>query len=221
MRPPGRSSATGVFRPPKRDRSRRNGRAAGAALLGLGVLLLNLCAGCAAPGDRAVTVFGGQYANEELFSKILLFKGLDLQDSYMVAGAYSQKIGQWPRQVRWELEGQVVKHFEGQDNWEVNGLIVARWEAFPWSETVPTTFAIGEGFSYALSVPELEDEILAPEGGTSQYLNYLMLELTMGLLPWEGWSVVTRIHHRSGIFGLIGDVEEGSNFMTIGLRYQF
>jgi hypothetical protein len=177
--------------------------------------------GCGAPGDRAVTVFGGRYANEELFSKILLFQGLDLQGSYMTAVAYSQKIGRWPKPIRWELEGQVVKHWEAQDHIELNGLVIARWTSFPWSHVIPTSIALGEGFSYATETPKLEESILAPEGGTSQYLNYLLMELTLGILPWEGWSVVTRIHHRSGIFGLIDDVEEGSNFITFGLRWQF
>ena len=219
MRPRGRSNAPGARCPP----------GAGASALSRGLRLLvralaclpALLGSCGAPGDHAITVFGGRYANEELFSRILLFQGLDLQDSYMAAAAYSYRIGQWPRQVRWEVEGQVVRHFEGQDNWELNGLMIARWEAFPWSHVVPTSLAIGEGFSYALSVPELEDLILAPEGGTSQFLNYLLFELTLGLLPWEGWSVVSRIHHRSGIFGLINGVEEASNFITFGLRYQF
>jgi hypothetical protein len=35
------------------------------------------------------------------------------------------------------------------------------------------------------------------------------------------WSVPVRIHHRSGVYGLIAPRKVGSNFITIGLRRDF
>jgi hypothetical protein len=39
--------------------------------------------------------------------------------------------------------------------------------------------------------------------------------------PAGRWSGFLRIHHRSGAFGLYGDVRGGSNFVGLGARYRF
>ena len=49
-------------------------------------------------------------------------------------------------------------------------------------------------------------------------LHYLVIEAAVGL-PNSSWSVVGRVHHRSGIFGLLS--HSGSNVLAIGLRYRF
>ena len=63
---------------------------------------------------------------------------------------------------------------------------------------LPTTFAVGEGISYATEVPELE-----PGEGASQWLNYLLFEVTFALPKYPEWAIVGRIHHRSGFFGAL------------------
>jgi hypothetical protein len=37
---------------------------------------------------------------------------------------------------------------------------------------------------------------------------------------WRNWSVFARIHHRSGIFGLLSDAR-GSNFVGLGVRLRY
>ena len=53
----------------------------------------------------------------------------------------------------------------------------------------------------------------------SQLLNYLAFEVEGSLSPQ--WSLVGRIHHRSGAFGIYNGVKEGSNAYLLGLRYRF
>lgn len=38
---------------------------------------------------------------------------------------------------------------------------------------------------------------------------------------FENLSVITRVHHRSGVYGLIAPQRVGSNFMVFGIRYKF
>jgi hypothetical protein len=38
-------------------------------------------------------------------------------------------------------------------------------------------------------------------------------------IPESLWSLVTRIHHRSGAWGLFG--HSGSNVLAAGIRYRF
>ena len=53
----------------------------------------------------------------------------------------------------------------------------------------------------------------------NNFLNYLAFEVE-GLVSPQ-WSVVGRIHHRSGAFGTYAGVSEGSNAYLLGLRYRF
>jgi hypothetical protein len=53
----------------------------------------------------------------------------------------------------------------------------------------------------------------------SSFLNYLAFEVE-GLVTPE-WSIVARIHHRSGAYGLYSGVREGSNGYLLGVRHRF
>ena len=51
------------------------------------------------------------------------------------------------------------------------------------------------------------------------FLNYLGFEIEALVSPQ--WSMVGRIHHRSGAYGTYSGVSEGSNAYLLGLRYRF
>lgn len=51
------------------------------------------------------------------------------------------------------------------------------------------------------------------------FLNYLGFEIETLVSPQ--WSMVGRIHHRSGAYGTYSGVKEGSNAYLLGLRYRF
>ena len=185
-----------------------------------GLLLFLVLASCVGPDRQGLTVYGGQFVDNSLPNDLLVLQDFDPVDSYIAAVAYSQEI--FIRDsYRWEVEEQFVQHFELQDHQEVNALIIFRWLKFPWHDTLPTTFAIGDGLSYAFEEPALEALLEAEDGGTNQLLNYLLLELTFAAPSWKHWSIVGRVHHRSGIFGLFDGVDGGSNIVALGLRYDF
>ena len=51
------------------------------------------------------------------------------------------------------------------------------------------------------------------------FLNYLGFEVEALVKPQ--WSVVGRLHHRSGAYGTYGGVSEGSNAYLVGVRYRY
>ena len=51
------------------------------------------------------------------------------------------------------------------------------------------------------------------------FFNYLAAEIAVQIN--HQWSVVGRIHHRSGAYGTYDGAEEGSNGYLLGLRYNF
>jgi len=191
------------------------------ASLRLTLLGLALITSCAGPGQRAVTSYVGVYSDNSLPEEILPLKKIQFEDSYLIAVAYDEVFHSfWDDHGRWEWEVQGVKHWGQQTHWELNALLILRWREFPWNETVRTSFALGEGLSWASEIPDPELESHTNEGAT-QLLNYLLLEWTFGLPSEPDWDLVLRIHHRSGIFGLFDGVDGGSNVLAVGVKYTF
>jgi hypothetical protein len=116
------------------------------------------------------------------------------------------------------VEGQVAKHFGGQDHFELNGLIVERWLTFPWNHIVKTNFAAGQGVSYATALPSFEEKT---HETTAQFLGYLLFEFTFALPKYPQWTLSTRIHHRSGANGIFSGIYGASNAFGLGLSYWF
>lgn len=171
-----------------------------------------------AGGDWSATIYGAVLLEGNLSDGSLLYSGFE--DSYLTALALTRRMASYKDKIDLELEGQIVKHFEGQEHWEFNGLGVIRWLPFPWDKYLDTSFATGAGLSYATETPKVEEE-LRGDGQTAQLLVYLMLELELAIPDSRHWSLVSRIHHRSGAFGLFSGVTGASNAWGLGIKYAF
>jgi hypothetical protein len=101
----------------------------------------------------AVTVYAGVFSTDHLYEVLSL--SADYQQSYVGVAALSWRFLRLGEHIRLEVEGQVAKHFGYQRHWELNALVIGRWVTFPWNAYLHTTFAIGEGISYATEVPKL------------------------------------------------------------------
>lgn len=86
---------------------------------------------------------------------------------------------------------------------------------------VTVRFAAGMGLSYVFGRPAYEEGPKDDPERRYRLLNFNIYELEWGLASTPGWSLVTSIHHRSGIYGLIAPRHVGSNFVTVGLRAGF
>jgi hypothetical protein len=118
-----------------------------------------------------------------------------------------------------ELEGVVLKHFDLQDHWEIAGGAFARTGQIPLFLGVGLNLAAGAGLSYALSDANLEIGRGGQRGVDTYRLQFYLAfetELAHGAVP--GWSLVGRIHHRSGGYGVLTERGSGSNFIGLGLR---
>lgn len=102
------------------------------------------------------------------------------------------------------------------DIFEFDPYMAFRFVNFPWNNYVNTSLAIGEGISYASSIPDLE---IRSNDNTKRLLNYLMLESSFALPKYPRLQLVARIHHRSGAFGLYRAGNTGSNAVGLGIRY--
>ncbi len=160
----------------------------------------------------SVTAFLGQ-ADEKRFVDILQVEGGDFADSYMAGVAVNRRVGTSWGHMHWELEGSTYGHWGIEDHFEINAAAVARWVDLPWDSLLDTSVAFGQGISLADKRPALEGE-------TRRFLHHLLAEIEVKPQRASAVSLVFRVHHRSGAFGLYG-VKGGSNFLTLGLRYRF
>jgi hypothetical protein len=141
------------------------------------------------------------------------------EDSHFTGLVANRKMFPFWRYFTFELEGQVVRHYRKQEHWEYNGLFMVRFHPFILDPTIDIEFAVGEGLSYATHTPVIEAEQHPDD--TSLLLNYLVFEVAFTHVQYREWTLVTRIHHRSGAFGIFNGTRGGSNFLALGLRYHF
>jgi hypothetical protein len=167
----------------------------------------------------ATTLYAGPLTSQTT-SKI--FSDPDFGNSGIVALAGSKELGTvLEKRLGFELETQLVQHFGDQRNFEFNPIVfIARWKQFPWNETMPTTFAIGDGISIASEKPKLEVKRRGSHD-TSQTLNYVMAEATFSHPCYRQWAFVLRYHHRSGMFGTFNGVHDASTAFAAGVKYWF
>jgi hypothetical protein len=200
---------------------------AGAACLAL------LCLGSPAAAQNPerswhLTAYGSRWVNADLLDiPERTFTGdLTAEDAYFVGAGLSRVIvpsfsiplpgtGFAFRGNRIELEGQVLRHFGDQSHWEGTVALMFRTGQIPLFGGLSVNLAFGEGLSYASERPRLEGSFRVEP---SRFLNYLAFEAEFSHASLPGVSFVPRIHHRSGIFGLVAERESGSNFIGAGIR---
>lgn len=166
----------------------------------------------------AVTVYGGRFSVNPWEDFFLSPGGIDYLDGWLLAVAPSWSLVD--RDARWalEAEGQLVKHFGGQDHEEINAALTFRWRGAHGGPGWRTGAAFGIGPSWASRTPLLEEEING--GGSERVLVHWFIEGTLRPAGWGPWRLVARLHHRSGAYGWVAD-EGGSNVPSLGLRRRF
>jgi hypothetical protein len=186
-------------------------------LLLLLVFFMHLLAGNASAQSKwYVFLYGGQLTDGNLGETFAA--DINFVDSYLMAMGTARELARYKDWISVEAEGQFVQHFGIQDHQEVNLALVLRWLAFPWDCYLDTSFAWGDGISYATDIPEVETDRHHNE--SAHFMDYMMFELTFSLPQLPRWSLLARIHHRSGCFGLFEGVNGGgSNALCLGLKY--
>jgi hypothetical protein len=134
-------------------------------------------------------------------------------------GALGWDWGSFGDDIKIDPEIGVGARFGDGNIGEVWGALYFRYDNLPWNDTVYTTFAIDTGLSLLSAKSEFEDS--RSDTGTSQLLHYFSPEVTFADPDYKDIELVFRLHHRSGIFGLMDGVTTGSSFVTMGMRVRF
>lgn len=181
----------------------------------------------------ALSIFGGVWTNSRLptFPANLVTGKLTFRDSQMVGLIASYPVMNFsiPLPGRYRLdgftieaEGSLYKHFGLQDHAEANAALVIRTGQIRLPGDLFMNFAFGNGLSYAFSDAGLEIGRLGVPGINTYKLQYHMsFETAFSMKSAPNLSLFFRLHHRSGIYGVISPPKSGSNFIGGGVRWTF
>ncbi len=121
-----------------------------------------------------------------------------------------------------ELEGGLFKHGGRQDHVEGTAALVLRSGQIPLFSGLSLNLAMGNGLSYAFSRPAFELGPTGVPGVGSRRLQYHMsFEAAFSHENLSQFELFARLHHRSGIYGVISPRRTGSNYIGGGLRFWF
>jgi hypothetical protein len=178
------------------------------------------------PYPWAATAWGGKMTNAPL-SETFIFRGEPRPEALMGLGLQRRLLDGGPLSI--ELEGNLIGHraspqrggeynkpvanagVPAQSFGEITAGVGVRLWLRPWLSLLGV-----EGVSLNTDLSYYEQTFRRK---SAQLLNYLAFEVEALVDPQ--WSLVGRIHHRSGAWGTYSGVKEGSNGYLLGLRYRF
>jgi len=173
----------------------------------------------AKPTDYQWSVFayGGKWSDNSFLE--IIPGNTEFEESYIWTMGISRTIIKLNNHLLIEGELNAARHSGHQDHFEFNGAFNLRWHIFPCDHYLNTSLAYGVGPSYATEKPPIEED---SNTDASRTLLFMMAELTFAPPKSNNshWEVLIRIHHRSGVFGIV-DSGGSSNFITAGIRYRF
>jgi len=176
-------------------------------------------------GDCGFAVYGGREITTPMSSVFLLHNPVapwNVQTGHggVIAAALSRSFATLFGLIDLEAEAGLDQRF-GDMHATTGWLAVDfRWSRFPWNDVVTTSIAFVDGPSFASQV-DTEERARSGNGHGSDFLNFASPEITFALPDHPEDELVLRYQHRSGIFGLMNGVDEGSSFATIGFRRIF
>jgi hypothetical protein len=205
----------------------RCGRALGRVVAGAVILTSTVCSAAAsADSPWRFSVHAGQWAHENLSSLPVksISRRIDWRDQFIVgAGVSRVLLTGLPvpvsvlRSARLEFETRLVGHLGIMAHPELTAAFVLRSPDIELWGGLRVNAAVGQGLSFAFRTPQLEG--VRKERRPQQLLNYLLFEAEIAHSAHPGVYLVPQLHHRSGVFGLVGPRGDGSNYVGLGVRF--
>ncbi len=181
----------------------------------------------------SVTVYGGQGVDHNLrqIPEMILGSNIDWDKTYFAGVGLTKtgpKLGRSVDRLQATSMAELIQGFELlmlmhhglQRNAELGAAYLLRTPDLRMG-LLGVNLAAGTGLSYATGKPTYEDGPRDDLERRYRLQLLLLFELEWRLRNVDRLTLATRIHHRSGVFGLIAPAHVGSNFITMGLRYRF
>ena len=112
------------------------------------------------------------------------------------------------------------KHQGLQENSEIRALwLFCFTSLLPQNSYLDFDFIYGEGFSYAIGTPSFEQALAADPSEHYHFLSSLLLDFDFYIPKYSNIHLFYRIHHRSGVFGLMTPETVRVNFVGFGAKF--
>jgi hypothetical protein len=175
-------------------------------------------------GDCAVAIYSGVYIQDsltDLWSSPSFPWDWDYaSDDHLIATTVSRVTWEFWRHWTMEPEFGIGQRYGRESATEIWGAFFFRYHGFPWDRHLLTTVAISTGLNWASEITDVERD-RANDGEGSQVMHFFAPEVTFALPSHPNTELMIRIHHRSGVFGLVSDAFGGAQYATVGLRFRF
>ena len=175
-------------------------------------------------GDCAVALYTGVYIEDSMTD---IWSEPDwpwdwdyVDDDKIIATTVSRVTWEFWRHWTMEPEFGIGQRYGRQSATELWGALYFRYHGFPWDRYLLTTMAVSTGMNWASEVSDVEQE-RARDGDGSQWMHFFSPEVTFALPSRPNTELLIRVHHRSGVFGLVSDAWGGAQYATVGLRFRF
>ena len=123
-------------------------------------------------------------------------------------------------QFGWEFIA--AQHYGKGEVLETDALFFIKYaRILPPCAKLNTDFTWGYGASYVWGNPYFDDDPYGREGEKYPLITYFMIDWDFYLKSTPDVHFFFRIHHRSGVYGLVAPVNVGTNFLGYGFRYFF
>jgi hypothetical protein len=121
----------------------------------------------------------------------------------------------------WSLmgEAQLTQYTLGHNYQSAALGLGFEYNQFSWSRTLPTSFSVYMGPSYAINPPQQYPT--SQRGSKKNLLNYLSAEFAVAVPGTTGWDVEFRTYHRSGAWGFYSLDADESTMIGLGIRRRF
>lgn len=119
-------------------------------------------------------------------------------------------------------EGVLGKHYGIQDHMETAVALHLKLAGLlPRKMPVNLDYAIGNGLSYAFGEPYYEDTPKDQPDKHYRLQYFISMDLDFYARDFPRLQLMLRLHHRSGIYGVVAPQRVGSNFIGYGIKYLF
>lgn len=169
---------------------------------------------------NSIHVFAGQYTKTSTGDSANPFTA-DYENNYLLAIDYGREIINpgWGFLVGLELG--LASRFGQDESIETWGALSFRHRGICLWGTLRISFGLSAGLSLVEESIGTEKKRENDADKNASLLFYLGPEIALSFANTLPWELVYRLHHRSGANGTLGNMSEGYNANTLGVRYRF
>lgn len=167
----------------------------------------------------SILVFGGALTDGNMGQSLNAFD-VHYERNYIVGAAYDHQLANFSSIFIVNGQVGVADRFGDGNTVELWGGVHLQ-SRIPFASVLYLTPGLTLGLSGVTDCQGIECQRQADHHGNAHLLFYFSPELAFTLRQYPDVDLVYQLHHRSGLFGTLGKMEEGTNANVVGLRYHF